>query len=105
MGIFSALLGRTNTSNLSEALKEGAFLVDVRTPREFKTGSIKGAVNIPLDKVACSISKFSEKKNIIFFCRSGARSSQAKEILQVAGFTNVINGGSKDRVAASINRI
>ncbi len=105
MGILSAVLGNKDTSNLSEALKEGAFLVDVRTAQEFKAGSIKGAVNIPLDQVACSISKFSEKKNTIVFCRSGARSSQAKEILQVAGFTNVINGGSKDRVAAIIKRL
>ena len=38
------------------------------------------------------------QKNIIVFCRSGGRSSQAKTILQQNGFTNVINGGTWETV-------
>ena len=51
MGLFSAIFGKTDNSQLSEAIKDGAFLVDVRTPDEFSAGSVKGAINIPLDKV------------------------------------------------------
>ena len=41
MGFFSALFGKTDNSQLTEVIKEGAFLVDVRTPAEFSAGSVK----------------------------------------------------------------
>ena len=94
MGFFSALFGKTDNSQLTEVIKDGAFLVDIRTPAEFSAGSVKGAVNIPLDKVQSHLSKFKNKKSIVVFCRSGNRSSQAKSILEQNGFQNVINGGT-----------
>lgn len=97
-GIFKNMFGPTDNSNLKEAVKNGAFLVDVRTPVEFSGGSVKGAVNIPLDKVQSQLSKFKNKKNIVVFCRSGNRSSQAKSILEQNGFQNVINGGTWQNV-------
>lgn len=98
MGFFSALFGNTDNSQLTEAIKDGAYLVDVRTPSEFASGSVTGAVNIPLDKVPMEISKFKGKENIVVFCRSGNRSGQAKTILEQNGFQNVINGGTWQNV-------
>lgn len=98
MGILSALFGNKDNVQLSTAIKEGAFLVDVRTPGEFSAGSVKGAINIPLDTVANQLPKFKGKKNIIVFCRSGNRSSQAKSMLEQNGFHNVINGGTWQNV-------
>jgi len=103
MGFFSALFGKTDNSQLTEVIKEGAFLVDVRTPAEFSAGSVKGAVNIPLDKVPSQLSKFKGKKNIIVFCRSGSRSGQAKSILENNGLQNVINGGTWQNVNQAAN--
>lgn len=103
MGILSALFGNKDNVQLSAAIKEGAFLVDVRTPGEFSAGSVKGAVNIPLDTVANQLPKFKGKKNIIVFCRSGNRSSQAKSILEQNGFKNVINGGTWQNVQNAVN--
>lgn len=94
MGLFSALFGKTDNSALSEAIKKGAFLVDVRTPSEYSSGSVKGAVNIPLDKIQGQLAKFKNKENIVVFCLSGGRSSQAKSILERNGIQNVINGGT-----------
>ncbi len=94
MGFFSALFGHTDNSRLIETIKAGAFLVDVRTAAEFSSGSVKGAVNIPLDRVASQLQKFAGKKAIVVFCRSGNRSGQAKAILERSGIINVINGGS-----------
>lgn len=93
-GIFKNLFSPTDNSQLIEALNSGAFLVDVRTPAEFATGSVKGAVNIPLDKVPAQLAQFQGKKSIVVFCQSGNRSGQAKSILARNGVQNVINGGS-----------
>lgn len=73
---------------------KNAFLVDVRTPQEFAEGSVKGAVNIPLNEVHQRISEFKDKQQIVVFCRSGNRSAQAQAILKENGVTNVVNGGS-----------
>jgi rhodanese-related sulfurtransferase len=53
---------------------------------------LKGALNIPLDKVPMELAKFKGKKKYSCFCRSGNRSGQAKSILEQSGFQNVING-------------
>lgn len=81
MNIFKQLFGNSSAPDLQAIIKEGAFLVDVRTPGEFAGGHVKGSVNIPLDQVSSQLPKFNNKKNIIVFCQSGGRSGQAKLIL------------------------
>lgn len=103
MNFFSAIFGTSDNSKLTETIKEGAFLVDVRTPGEFASGSVKGAVNIPLDTVNSQLAKFKGKKNIVVFCRSGNRSGQAKSILEQNGFQNVINGGTVSNVMGCVD--
>lgn len=98
MNILQKLFGGTPTEDLQELINEGAFLVDVRTPGEFSQGHVKGSVNIPVDIISSKISQFKNKKNIIVFCRSGNRSSMAKNILQQHGIANVVNGGTWDHV-------
>ncbi|MBK9566803.1 MAG: rhodanese-like domain-containing protein [Saprospiraceae bacterium] len=85
--------------DLSEVIARKPFLVDVRTPGEFASGHPKGSVNIPLDKVAANLSKFKGKKDIVVFCRSGNRSSQAKSILESHGVSNVTDAGPWQNVA------
>jgi len=93
-GLFKKLFGQGGDDNLAELIENGAFLVDVRSPQEFGEGSVKGAVNIPLDKVQSQLAKFNNKEQIIVFCRSGNRSGQAMSVLNQNGFTNVTNGGT-----------
>lgn len=88
---------RTEVS-IKEQIKNGAFLVDVRTPEEFSAGSLKGAVNIPLNEVEGRLDEFKGKSSIIVFCRSGNRSSQAISILQSHGINNLINGINKENI-------
>ncbi len=85
-----------------EALPTDAWLVDVRTPTEFQSGSVPNAVNIPLSTIENSISQFENKGNIVLFCRSGNRSNQAQEILRSNGIENVYNGGSWKEVMSLI---
>jgi len=99
LSVFKKFFGTTDDTPVKNAIANGTFLVDVRTPSEFSGGSAKGAVNIPLDKIQAQLAKFKGKKNIVVFCRSGNRSSQAKRILEQNGIQNVINGGTWQNVA------
>jgi rhodanese-related sulfurtransferase len=103
MGFFQQLFGGGQTADLKSIMDEGAFLVDVRTPGEFATHHLRGSVNIPLNSIQGQLSKFKSKKNIIVFCLSGGRSSQAKAILEQNGFTNVVNGGTLTQVSKFVD--
>lgn len=70
------------------------FLVDVRTPAEVAEQSVPGAENIPLDKVPQNLERFKEANGaVVVFCRSGARSENAKNWLVQNGVENVHNAG------------
>lgn len=89
------ILGIAPKVDLAELVKEGAIILDVRTKAEFAGGHIRGAVNIPVEKLAGNINKLKGKSSpIITCCASGSRSASAKGILTSHGFTNVHNGGS-----------
>ena len=83
---------QANSKSLKQVISEGAFLVDVRTPAEFSSGSIEGAVNIPLDEIQDRVHEFQGKKGVVVFCRTGNRSSTAKRILEKQGIPDVYNG-------------
>ena len=88
------LVGEIDDPQLKAVIKSKPFLVDVRTPAEFKEGSVPGAINIPLNTVPNQLSMFKGKEAVVVFCRSGNRSGQAKEILERNSISNVHNGGS-----------
>jgi phage shock protein E len=79
-----------------------SFLVDVRTPEEFAQGSVKGAINIPLSEIESRLAEFKDKNQIVVFCQSGNRSSQAMQILQQNNIKNVVNGGGWQNVDAIV---
>lgn len=106
MGLLSKLFGISNNAEqLENSIKDGALLVDVRTPNEFSSGSVKGAINIPYDNILKNIKKFEGKTGVVVFCRSGARSAQAKALLDRNNIKNVINGGPWQNVAKVKNQI
>jgi rhodanese-related sulfurtransferase len=77
-------------SDAHELVKRGALLLDVRTPSEFASGHIDGAENIPLQELGGRLSEIPSKdSDVIVYCRSGHRSSQAKAMLEKAGFSKV----------------
>ena len=88
--------------SIKQEVAKGALMVDVRTPEEFASGSVKGAINIPLNEVESRINEFKGKPGVVVFCRSGNRSGQAKEILENNGIKNVINGINTDNMNAEL---
>jgi len=98
MSILQYFFRANGKTDLKNIIEQGAFLVDVRTAAEFKGGHVKGSINIPLDKIPTQLHQFKGKKNIVVFCLSGGRSSQAKSILERNGITGVINGGTWKQV-------
>ncbi len=75
-------------------------IIDVREPYEFQSGHVNGAVNVPLGQIQHANSKLIETidkdSQIVLYCRTGNRSSQALEILNRQGFKNLINGIDAD---------
>ena len=57
--------------------------IDVRTNSEFLSGHIQNSIHIPLQELANRLNEIEQikQKNIIVYCRSGARSSNATDIL------------------------
>jgi rhodanese-related sulfurtransferase len=76
-----------------ELVKNGAQIIDVRSPGEFKAGHIKGSVNIPLQNITSQLNRIRKDKPVITCCASGMRSASAKSILKSNGYTEVYNGG------------
>ncbi len=75
------------------------FLVDVRTEAEVAEVSVPGAINIPLDQVPANLDRFkSAEGSVVVFCRSGARSENAKNWLLQNGVEDVHNGGGYPNV-------
>lgn len=94
MGLFNMLFGGTDTAKVDELLAQGAKIIDVRTPAEFKSGHNDGAINIPLDTLQANISRIKEYgKPIVLVCLSGGRAGSAKSILSGAGIECVNAGG------------
>ena len=69
------------------------ILLDVRTVAEYNERHIPNSVLIPLDELKNrAISELPNKDaKIIVYCRSGARSASASNILVNLGYTNVYN--------------
>ncbi len=73
---------------------KGSLLLDVRTAEEFNARHAKDATLWPVQDIqAGKLPEVAKDKKIYVYCRSGNRSSQAKALLEQAGFTNVVDLG------------
>ena len=56
---------------------DSVLFVDVRDPKEFKSGSFKNAINIPTEILEKTLPGMKADKPIIYVCGTGARSGEA----------------------------
>ena len=73
-----------------QAQKSAAlYVLDVRTPEEFASGHVPGAVNIPYDQVASRLAEIPKDKEVVLYCRSGRRAGLAAAELEKAGYADL----------------
>ena len=72
-----------------------AIILDVRTPAEFASGHIEGAVNIPVETIGKEPPEGLSDLDatILVYCRSGNRSATASKALVSMGFSEVYDFG------------
>jgi rhodanese-related sulfurtransferase len=69
------------------------FVLDVRTAREFETGHIPGAVNLPLDELRSRLGELPRESPVAVYCQVGQRGYLATRTLLQAGFLATNLGG------------
>jgi phage shock protein E len=71
------------------------IVIDVRTPQEFQSGHVEGALNLPHDTIGQDITKTKVNKDdhVILYCKSGRRADLALGTLKGLGFSNIENYG------------
>ncbi len=76
-------------------VKQGALLLDVRTPAEFASGHVAGALNVPVQELEARWASLGvpADRPIVVYCRSGARSARAKSWLEDHGSKQVVDIG------------
>jgi rhodanese-related sulfurtransferase len=60
-------------------------LVDVRSPSEFATGHIPGAVNIPMEQIESRMRDLDRDDPIVLICQSGKRARMVAGVLEPCG--------------------
>jgi NADPH-dependent 2,4-dienoyl-CoA reductase/sulfur reductase-like enzyme/peroxiredoxin family protein/rhodanese-related sulfurtransferase/TusA-related sulfurtransferase len=73
-----------------------AFLLDVRSPEEYESWHIPGAVNIPLGRLRRERDRVPRDKAVRVYCKVGFRSYLAHRILVQSGYRDVatLSGGT-----------
>jgi rhodanese-related sulfurtransferase len=72
----------------------GAQLVDVREPYEHEAGRIAGDVHIELEELVGAAGSIDRDRPVVFYCRSGQRSTLATQAFAAAGYSaHNLSGG------------
>lgn len=100
---FAGLTACTATEPVDPA--DYSMIIDVRTPEEWATGHIEGAVRIGIADAdfAAQLEELDKTADYYIYCRSGNRASQAIDYMQSVGFTGeLVNGGAVADASAAL---
>ncbi len=101
-----AVTGLTACSN-PEPVDPSDFsmIIDVRTPEEWATGHVDGAVRIGIADTdfAAQLDDLDKGADYYIYCRSGNRAGQAIEYMKSVGFSGtLLNGGAVADAASAL---
>ena len=87
------MINEIDSESLHERLARGddLLLVDIRTPTEVAQGVIPGALEMPMHLIPLRLAELPKDKDVVLYCRSGARSYQACAYLMQQGLGRVLN--------------
>jgi rhodanese-related sulfurtransferase len=71
--------------------KKNIFLLDVRTPDEYRQGHIKGAVLIPIGEIERRLAEVPRNRPVVTYCAVGSRSSLVSGFLAGKGYNETYN--------------
>ena len=93
--LFFRRSGDTTPEEARTLVGEGATILDVRTPQEYRGQHLPDAINIPVQQLNSRLEELGPKdKPIVIYCQSGMRSAHAAKMLTEAGFVSVHDLGS-----------
>ena len=98
--------GSNQPSSSDTAWDANALLIDVRSPLEYASGHVDGAINLPLDQFVQGYQGVAPDKSrqVVLYCQSGARSGQAVQFLAQQGYSRAVNGISAGTVSLRTGR-
>lgn len=67
------------------------YLLDVRTPGEYRQAHLDGAHLIPIDEFAKRLAEVPKNRPILVYCAVGSRSAQAANFLARQGYQEIYN--------------
>ncbi len=78
-------------------------LIDVRSPSEYATGHIPGAVNMPMEQVQSRLPDLEGEDSIILVCQSGQRARMVAGLLEPCGKDlRILEGGTSAWIKAGL---
>jgi len=83
---------RIDVTQMKEMIDRGnPQIIDTRTPAEFSSGHVPGAINIPHMAIVARQAELDHAREHLFICRSGNRSAVACEFAAACGFRDLYN--------------
>lgn len=82
-------------TELEDAMRAGATLIDVREPGEHAEGHVPGARNVPMGRLAGVLPELDRDQPVLLICWSGNRSGAMCDLVAAAGLDAVnVAGGT-----------
>ncbi|MGD8206750.1 MAG: rhodanese-like domain-containing protein [Thiohalocapsa sp.] len=87
------MVNEIDSETLQARLESGdeLLLVDIRTPAEVAQGAIPNATHIPMHLLPLRSGELPKDRDVVLYCRSGARSYHACQFLAQQGIDNAVN--------------
>ena len=78
--------GTVTVASFEKVWKENPssiMVVDVRDVKEFAVGTMKGAINLPINDLEKKVDTLPKNKPVVFVCGTGARSGEAYDMVKL----------------------